>query len=248
MNRLLMNCDQVFDVLTRGPFPTGAPEDAAVERHLRACFECRQLAEALQPAVALLHEAVDAKESLDLPKYQGTLPGQRSGQGRWAQPTPFASCAADSTGTLAPRQQLQTTAEKSSPGGNVRWIALSLLIVVAITCVGGLTRSRHSGLSFSGLAAGLFPKPVEVAYVEGVPGERSLLTLASLQLPAACLPLTHRATTAAEAAQIAEALASGSLDALRCCTACHHAGQSPGPNAARFVAMTADSCRACHRG
>jgi len=74
---LLLNCDQVFEVLTRGPFPTGEPQDEAVERHLRACHECRQLAEALRPAVALMHEAVSSEEAEQLPEYQGSLPWQR---------------------------------------------------------------------------------------------------------------------------------------------------------------------------
>src|SRR5439155_22733123 len=77
VKRLLLNCDQGFDVLTRGPFPTGVPQDEAVERHLRACHECRQLAEALRPAVALLHEAVSGEEAEHLPEYQGSLPWQR---------------------------------------------------------------------------------------------------------------------------------------------------------------------------
>src|SRR5436190_19435945 len=81
---MLLNCDQVFDVLTRGPFPTGEPQDDAVERHLRACHECRQLAEALRPAVALLHEAVDADEALELPEYQGALPWKRPERRRLA--------------------------------------------------------------------------------------------------------------------------------------------------------------------
>ncbi len=48
-----------------------------MERHLRACHECRQLAEALRPAVALLHEAVAADEAQSLPEYQGALPWKR---------------------------------------------------------------------------------------------------------------------------------------------------------------------------
>ena len=76
MKKLLLNCDQVFDVLTRGPFPTGSPDDEGVEHHLRACHDCRQLAEALRPAVSLLHEAVAADEALDLP-VRG-LPGARA--------------------------------------------------------------------------------------------------------------------------------------------------------------------------
>src|SRR5688500_3081731 len=73
MRKLLMNCDQVFDVLTRGPVPTGAEGDGAVARHLRACDECRQLAEALQPAVEVLHESIARDEAANLPEYQGAL-------------------------------------------------------------------------------------------------------------------------------------------------------------------------------
>ena len=62
MNRL-MNCDHVFDILTRAPFPAGEASDADVEHHLRACHECRQLAEALRPAVDLFHESIPSDES-----------------------------------------------------------------------------------------------------------------------------------------------------------------------------------------
>ena len=57
-----MNCDRVFDVLTRGPFPTGDPSDDAVEIHLISCVECRRLAEALRPALELFEEAVTPEE------------------------------------------------------------------------------------------------------------------------------------------------------------------------------------------
>lgn len=68
-----MNCDQVFDILTRGPFPTGCDSDAAVELHLQACYDCRQLAEALRPAVELFHESIDEDELADLPGYHGCV-------------------------------------------------------------------------------------------------------------------------------------------------------------------------------
>ena len=55
--KLLLDCDDVFDRLTRGPFPSGAADDDAVESHLRSCHECRELAEALRPAVKLMHVA-----------------------------------------------------------------------------------------------------------------------------------------------------------------------------------------------
>ena len=68
-----MNCDQVFDILTRGPFPAGHFSDSAVERHLTICHPCRRLAEALRPAVDLFHESVEAEEGRDLPGYHGVL-------------------------------------------------------------------------------------------------------------------------------------------------------------------------------
>ena len=46
-----MNCDQVFDILTRGPFPTGTACDEPLEAHLDECPECHRLAEALRPAL-----------------------------------------------------------------------------------------------------------------------------------------------------------------------------------------------------
>jgi hypothetical protein len=69
-----MNCDQVFDILTRGPFPSGAASDGAVQRHLSGCAECRQLAEALRPALDLIHESVPPEESWGLPGYWEDVP------------------------------------------------------------------------------------------------------------------------------------------------------------------------------
>ena len=66
-----MLCDDVFDRLTRGPFPAGDPQDEAVEAHLEQCDSCRQLALALEPAVSLFHEALGAEAARDLPAYWG---------------------------------------------------------------------------------------------------------------------------------------------------------------------------------
>ena len=66
-----MDCDQVFSILTRGPFPTGESWDEAVETHLEKCASCWRLAEALRPAMEVFQEAVPAAESRDLPGYWG---------------------------------------------------------------------------------------------------------------------------------------------------------------------------------
>jgi hypothetical protein len=66
-----MDCDQVFKILTRGPFPTGEPWDEQVEAHLETCAECWRLAEALRPALEVAQEAVPAAEGRNLPGYWG---------------------------------------------------------------------------------------------------------------------------------------------------------------------------------
>jgi hypothetical protein len=66
-----MDCDQVFMILTRGPFPTGEAWDEEVEAHLETCGECWRLAEALRPALEVFQEAVPPAEGRDLPGYWG---------------------------------------------------------------------------------------------------------------------------------------------------------------------------------
>ena len=66
-----MDCDQVFMILTRGPFPTGEAWDEQVENHLETCADCWRLAEALRPALEVFQEAVPPAESRELPGYWG---------------------------------------------------------------------------------------------------------------------------------------------------------------------------------
>jgi hypothetical protein len=66
-----MDCNQVFMILTRGPFPTGESWDEQVESHLEHCADCWRLAEALRPALEVFQEAVPPSEGRDLPGYWG---------------------------------------------------------------------------------------------------------------------------------------------------------------------------------
>ena len=66
-----MDCDQVFMILTRGPFPTGEAWDEQVEAHLETCTDCWRLAEALRPALEVFQEAIPPSESRELPGYWG---------------------------------------------------------------------------------------------------------------------------------------------------------------------------------
>src|SRR5688572_11205839 len=68
---LAMDCDQVFMILTRGPFPTGEAWDEQVENHLETCADCWRSAEALRPALEVFQEAVPPAESRELPGYWG---------------------------------------------------------------------------------------------------------------------------------------------------------------------------------
>lgn len=66
-----MNCDRVFAILTRGPFPSGEATDAAVELHLSHCSECRHFADALRPDGSTDSESLIPEESRGLPYYWG---------------------------------------------------------------------------------------------------------------------------------------------------------------------------------
>ena len=237
MKPALINCDQVFEVLTRGPFPTGGPDDEAVERHLRACHECRQLAEALRPAVALMHEAVAAEQAVDLPEYQGALPWTRP-QRRRLSVVRLAKTPKRAAASFAPPAP-PVRVERRQP----QWLSSGRLIAASLLIAG-------IGFWFGGS----FSVPTYVASrtstqpaAEGIPSAHGLLTLASLKLPATCLPPTYQARTLAQATQIADSLASGSLDALHCCTECHHAGGNQAKTGT-LAAASQKNCQICHRG
>jgi hypothetical protein len=236
VKRLLLNCDQVFDVLTRGPFPTGSPDDEGVEHHLRACHDCRRLAEALRPAVSLLHEAVAADEALDLPEYQGSLP----------HAPPWRRRIAPAKAGKASRAR---PANRYAQSVNVlRLIAASVLVAALSLLVYGLTMSSRNDGTLLRVRDGLTLLPRAAAQLpDGTPDERGLIRLASLQLPATCFPEKHRLFADGDSGQLASALASGSLEALRCCTECHRAGMAQRKHG-QVAAIAMESCQACHRG
>jgi len=230
----------MFDVLTRGPFPTGAASDDGVEQHLRACHECRQLAEALRPAVALMHEAVTADQALDLPGYQGSLP---LCEPRAARAPARVRRARTSRRTSARRWP---TFEQWINGTRV--LAASILVASIGLLLYSLSMAPGSSGSLAKIRGGFNSAPAVAAIQRASqPDEKGLLSLASLHLPVSCLPITHRPPSPQQAALMAAAIADGSLDALRCCTECHHKdkGRDRQPTA-RLVAVAQVNCNACH--
>lgn len=66
-----MTCDDVFAILTRGPFPSGERHDRMVELHLQLCPACQRLAEALRPNDDRRPESIAPEDSMALPGYWG---------------------------------------------------------------------------------------------------------------------------------------------------------------------------------
>jgi hypothetical protein len=249
VKKLLLNCDQVFEVLTRGPFPTGEPQDEAVERHLRACHECRQLAEALRPAVALLHEAVSSEEAEQLPEYQGSLPWQRRPGRRKLAIARLEGPPDAKEAKNTPQGKVRVTrGEPRRPQlvSAMRLIAASLIIAALGLVFGSNLFAPRFVQPMPGASAAVAMSERPMSAEEGVPTAKGLLTLASLNLPNTCLPSSYRAFSNTEAEQIAALMHGGSLDGLKCCTDCHHAGsdRASGP---RIVAAVQQACQACHR-
>lgn len=140
-----MDCDRVFAALTEGPFPTGAPEDHDIERHLLVCRSCRRIAEALRPSDDLAHEALVAHERQALPRYRNALSpvgasgaptAQVGAASAWRQPAPggggwdshFGLAAATqqvAAFTLAPRRRVGRWAELAVLGALAAAVGLS---------------------------------------------------------------------------------------------------------------------------
>jgi hypothetical protein len=232
VKNLLIDCDQVFDVLTRGPFPSGSPDDDGVEHHLRACHECRQLAEALRPAVALLHEAVTADEASHLPGYQGSLPAI-------AALSPAATAYLQAPVRRAAHGYSQSLAA-------VRFLAASILVAALSLLVYSFTMLPGAGSNLPSARLNLAQDSPPSDLADGVPDPQGLAKLASLQLPVECFSPVNRRAAQKDPVQIAAALTDGSIDALRCCTECHRAGAGS-VRGGQFVAVVKESCQACHR-
>ncbi|MEQ8791372.1 MAG: hypothetical protein RIC55_34235 [Pirellulaceae bacterium] len=222
-----MNCDQVFDILTRGPFPAGESTDAPVERHLGRCHECRRLAEALRPAVELFHEAIDLEEQEQLPGYRG----------KWAtaDAAPHAATAtATLTGSVRPasllRRSWRTSWRTSSPARAtaLRMAAAGVLLGAVCVLLFGLGSgdARQASAPVTMAAAGAENPPIG--------DSATVQLLASLDLPRDCLQPTP---VSAENAH----------GGLQCCTRCHANALSHTPRLTEMrLADLTRSCRACH--
>lgn len=230
-----MNCDQVFDILTRGPFPTGGASDADVETHLSGCDECRQLAEALRPALELFQEAVGPEESRDLPGYWCAVATDRT--------HPVVSYAA----SRQPRQA-KLAARFTRP-----WLATSTAVTawrMAAMLALGATLGTVIG-SRSAIDSRLIGLPpidsvgAAVAASDDDDGPRLTVSQHSelAVIPAACL--RHRPGKSPRfTLRGDQLLAQADLSNLICCSECHNPNAEGVPKSA--TAQVARQCQLCH--
>lgn len=204
-----LNCDQVFDVLTRGPFPTGDAIDAPVERHLAGCHECRQLAEALRPAIELFHEAIEPEESRDLPGYHGSLAPSSGG---------LAQLVAEAIGDDAPAPGSARNAAKRASFGRAllahqptQFEAFALAMAVGALFV----------LSLAGFGA-LEETPTQRS-AAFVPNQERLVKLTNCSLGPTCLSWSP----------------GESMTTLNCCTQCHSPSENKQLSRDNMVIVTA---------
>jgi hypothetical protein len=226
-----MNCDQVFDILTRGPFPTGTSCDSGVEAHLAQCESCHQLAEALRPALELFQEAVDPEESRDLPGYWCALVADRK--------QPVVSYAQE---LELPRTSPRTW-EKPAAVPALSALAvwrLAAMLALGVT-LGSLVGSRWNQQPFA-------PPPREPMVLTVAPADEEPRPSAAARsewavLPAACLGNIPGIGPRHRERQD-RLLATADLSNVHCCSGCHNATADKVPGAA--TAKVARHCQECH--
>ena len=228
-----VTCDHVFDVLTRGPFPRYCADDADVEAHLKVCYDCRHMAEALRPAVGLFHEAIETEEKHTLPRYRGQLEVARDelmGRVRTVE-----------MDRRPPRNHVRRKPARFPTGPYFRASHIAIVPLLMI----GLCAVLFSALngSFSDSAT---RHPVSLGSAGGFQLDREgRHLLASLSLPLAC----DDVATPWDPMHPAHAVAGSSEINVRhyvCCTRCHAAGYEQRPRI-DDVATVSRACGACHQ-
>jgi hypothetical protein len=217
-----MNCDQVFEVLTSGPFPAGHPSDSTVELHLQSCHDCRQLAEALRPAVEMLHESLAGTDNHALPSYEGTLRAADVGlpQSVMTMIEEEAACS------LA--VPVATTTERRI-GRNGWPIAVAIVMVVFMGVLA--VRQQFPGQSATDYELAGTPSS------DHQPDDSGKQYLLAMRLPTICFHIDESRTDNSQVAPRQMHL---------CCTQCHNAAR-PDRSPLTNVAFLERSCKACHQ-
>ncbi|HET6883418.1 MAG TPA: hypothetical protein VFI31_24925 [Pirellulales bacterium] len=227
----MIHCDEVFDILTRGPFPTGAASDGIVEAHLNHCDACRQLAEALRPAIELLQEAIAPEECDGLPRYGGAA----AARSVWSD----HAASGVNTKQLVARPVVARVAA-SIRRQTVAWPWRSAAKFAAAACIGlalaGMLRQMVLSRDALGRAASP-PTAVAASWRAGLDGRqwaaRQGLTESCRQWVEGFSVVTAPDQTADKALQ------------FTCCARCHAANSHHRLPAGRVSGFVL-ACQACH--
>ena len=219
-----MNCDRVFDILTRGPFPAGEPSDEAVEWHLEVCDDCRRLAEALRPAVELLHEAIVDDETESLPGYSGRLAFEG---------TPWSDTGEPEAGRLAiQRRPMLRRAVLGGGKAQRLWRFAAAAALGVMLALGLNAMDVPDGNNLPAGAQG----PLS-------PCSRGLGQLAALNLPEFCFETRSDAVGIMRDGPVM----TGPVDRrnFQCCARCHAEGRARLVSVER-ISTVVRSCQICH--
>lgn len=193
----LPTCDDVFEVLTRAPFPTGEHEtDLPIQRHLTVCHSCRELAEALRPATDMLAsgQAGTNEEDCPLPVFLAS------------DSTPSHRCITD-------QAERPTTDIVAAIRGPLIALALCLMIVLAVqgNWSHGSSGTDNTAAPASGLAT------------SGASGGANLTDL--LASPNLCSLVSVDAAHGSQEGdgELLSNLVNHKFTAAHCCSQCHHA-------------------------
>ena len=218
-----LTCDQVFDILTRAPFPAGDEHDDGVDRHLAVCHDCRQLAEALRPATDLFREAMAADERHALPVYRGELA---------TIVRPAAHAERRPKSSKAPQRQ----STLSSVSGNRTGLSLALVPALAmlLLVLFVLVRRPMPG-STSETGRQTTPDRSEAV---GDRAETAMCALATLSLPARCFPRSLIGPAVQHSATSRQDVLAGNEGPMSTCRQCHEL--------ARMASHQRVCCTNCH--
>lgn len=222
-----MHCDQVFDVLTQGPFPTGESIDARVERHIACCHECRQMAEALRPAVDLFHESIVEFDQVPLPEYRG-----QAGDASVATLPEVVNACLNSTEL---HSRVTAPSRRGTCSSFLRqgsYIAATSLAIFGLILLGIAAMPDSKSALNQTPADGQVSNEKTVDRTAGIAlAQLSEACLQDAGLRAGAVTPAHRSATVSKSVQ--------------CCTLCHNAANRHGPKI-DTIAMLDKSCSGCH--
>ncbi|PQO31305.1 hypothetical protein C5Y96_13265 [Blastopirellula marina] len=193
----LPTCDDVFEVLTRAPFPTGQHEtDMPIQRHLTVCHSCRELAEALRPATDMLAhgQAHTTDDDSLLPVFlaDDSMPSHR--------------CITD-------QPERQTTDIVAAIRGPLIGLALCLMIVLAVQ---GNWSHSSSGSDNARPTSGN-------VVTAGASGGANLADLVAGSNICSLVSVDAAVQNNGTDGELLSNLADHNFTAAHCCSQCHHA-------------------------